>query len=87
MWTCRPPIPRRTSWHCNSIRVLIKYLDDIPDDEIAGITIPTGFPLVYELDETKNPVRHYYLADLAAIRKERKRERERIIFTMTERSL
>jgi 2,3-bisphosphoglycerate-dependent phosphoglycerate mutase len=55
--------------HGNSIRALIKYLDDIPDDEIAGINIPTGFPLVYELDDTLNPVRHYYLGDPAAIRR------------------
>ena len=55
--------------HGNSIRALIKYLDDIPDDEIAGITIPTGFPLVYELDETLNPVRHYYLGDEEEIRR------------------
>ncbi len=55
--------------HGNSIRALIKYLDDIPDDEIAGITIPTGFPLVYELDETLKPLRHYYLGDPTAIRR------------------
>ena len=57
--------------HGNSIRALIKYLDDIPDDEIAGITIPTGLPLVYELDDALDPVRHYYLGDQAAIRRER----------------
>lgn len=65
MRTCRPPNPCRTSWHDNSIRALINYLDDVPDDEIAGITIPTGFPLEYDLDETQNPVRH--LGDQAAI--------------------
>ena len=55
--------------HGNSIRALIKYLDDVPDDEIAGITIPTGFPLVYELDDALNPVSHYYLGDQATIRR------------------
>jgi len=54
-----------------AIRALIRYLDDIPDDEIAGITIPTGLPLVYELDDALDPVRHYYLGDQAAIRRER----------------
>lgn len=55
--------------HGNSIRALIKYLDDIPDDVITGINIPTGFPLVYDLDETLNPVRHYYLGDREEIRR------------------
>lgn len=55
--------------HGNSIRALIKYLDDIPDDVITGINIPTGFPLVYELDDSLNPVRHYYLGDKDEIRR------------------
>ncbi len=50
--------------HGNSLRALVKYLDEIPDDVIPGVNIPTGIPLVYELDEeTLKPVRHYYLAD------------------------
>ena len=55
--------------HGNSIRALIKYLDDIPEDEITGLNIPTGFPLVYELDDTLKPVRHYYLGDKEEIRR------------------
>ncbi len=50
--------------HGNSLRALVKYLDEIPDDVIPGVNIPTGIPLVYELDEdTLKPLRHYYLAD------------------------
>jgi 2,3-bisphosphoglycerate-dependent phosphoglycerate mutase len=54
--------------HGNSIRALVKYLDEVPDDEITGLNIPTGFPLVYELDDSLHPVRHYYLGDEAEIR-------------------
>jgi 2,3-bisphosphoglycerate-dependent phosphoglycerate mutase len=54
--------------HGNSLRALVKYLDNIPDAEIAGLNIPTGIPLVYELDEHLKPLRHYYLGDQAAIR-------------------
>ena len=53
--------------HGNSLRALVKYLDNIPDAEIAGLNIPTGIPLVYELDEHLKPLRHYYLGDQAAI--------------------
>lgn len=53
--------------HGNSLRALVKYLDNIPDAEIAGLNIPTGVPLVYELDEHLKPLRHYYLGDQAAI--------------------
>lgn len=49
--------------HGNSLRALVKYLDDISDDEIVGLNIPTGIPLVYELDEDLKPIRHYYLGD------------------------
>jgi 2,3-bisphosphoglycerate-dependent phosphoglycerate mutase len=49
--------------HGNSIRALVKYLDQIPDDEIVGLNIPNGIPLVYELDGALRPVRHYYLGD------------------------
>ena len=54
--------------HGNSIRALVKYLDNVPDEEITGLNIPTGFPLVYELDDSLHPVRHYYLGDEAEVR-------------------
>ncbi len=47
----------------NSLRALIKYLDDVKDKEIASFNIPTGIPLVYELDENLKPIRHYFLGD------------------------
>ncbi|RTL57871.1 MAG: 2,3-diphosphoglycerate-dependent phosphoglycerate mutase [Rhodocyclaceae bacterium] len=53
--------------HGNSIRALIKYLDNVSDDDIVGLNIPTAQPLVYELDENCRPIRNYYLADPAAI--------------------
>jgi len=53
--------------HGNSLRALIKHLDNISDDEIVHLNIPTGQPLVYELDADLRPVRHYYLGDPAAI--------------------
>jgi 2,3-bisphosphoglycerate-dependent phosphoglycerate mutase len=49
--------------HGNSLRALVKYLDGIPDDVIPGLNIPTGMPLVYELDEALKPLRNYYLGD------------------------
>jgi len=49
--------------HGNSLRALVKYLDNVPDDEIVELNIPTGIPLVYELDESLRPIRHYYLGD------------------------
>jgi 2,3-bisphosphoglycerate-dependent phosphoglycerate mutase len=55
--------------HGNSLRALVKYLDKIPDDEIIGVNIPTGTPLVYELDENLNPIKHYYLGDAEEIAK------------------
>jgi 2,3-bisphosphoglycerate-dependent phosphoglycerate mutase len=54
--------------HGNSIRALVKYLDEVPDDEITDLNIPTGFPLVYELDDFLHPVRHYYLGDEEEVR-------------------
>jgi 2,3-bisphosphoglycerate-dependent phosphoglycerate mutase len=54
--------------HGNSIRALVKHLDKIPDDAIAEVNIPTGIPLVYELDDDLSPIRHYYLADEATVR-------------------
>ncbi len=53
--------------HGNSLRALIKHLDNISDDDIVGVNIPTGQPLVYELDENLRPIRHYYLGDAAEI--------------------
>jgi 2,3-bisphosphoglycerate-dependent phosphoglycerate mutase len=49
--------------HGNSLRALVKYLDLISDEEIVGLNIPTGVPLVYELDDQLKPIRHYYLGD------------------------
>jgi 2,3-bisphosphoglycerate-dependent phosphoglycerate mutase len=49
--------------HGNSIRAMVKYLDNISDAEITELNIPTGLPLVYELDEDLKPIRHYYLGD------------------------
>jgi 2,3-bisphosphoglycerate-dependent phosphoglycerate mutase len=49
------------SAHGNSLRALVKYLDKIADDEIPNLNIPTGIPLVYELDDKVKPLRHYYL--------------------------
>lgn len=53
--------------HGNSLRALIKHLDNIPDDKIAELNIPTGIPLVYELNEDLKPLKHYYLGDPAAV--------------------
>ena len=55
--------------HGNSLRALVKYLDDISDQEIVGLNIPTGVPLVYELDDQLKPIRHYYLGDPEAVAK------------------
>ncbi len=49
------------SAHGNSIRAMVKYLDGISDQDIVGLNIPNGVPLVYELDENLRPIRHYYL--------------------------
>ena len=49
--------------HGNSLRALVKHLDKISDDRILGLNIPTGIPLVYELDKDLNPVRNYYLGN------------------------
>ncbi|MCL2830786.1 MAG: 2,3-diphosphoglycerate-dependent phosphoglycerate mutase [Betaproteobacteria bacterium] len=49
--------------HGNSIRALVKYLDKVSDEEIVELNIPTGIPLVYELDRDLKPIRHYYLGD------------------------
>jgi 2,3-bisphosphoglycerate-dependent phosphoglycerate mutase len=55
--------------HGNSLRALVKHLDGISEDEIVGLNIPTGIPLVYELDDDLAPIRHYYLGDPEAARK------------------
>ena len=53
--------------HGNSIRAFVKYLDDMSDQEIVGLNIPTAIPLVYELDPDLKPIRHYYLGDPSAV--------------------
>ncbi len=53
--------------HGNSLRALIKHLDSVSDEDIVGLNVPTGQPLVYELDERLKPSRHYYLGDPAEI--------------------
>ena len=55
--------------HGNSIRALVKYLDDVSDSDIVGLNIPNGIPLVYELDANLKPLTHYYLGDRAAAEK------------------
>ncbi len=53
--------------HGNSLRALIKYLDNISDEEIVGLNVPTGIPLVYELNDDLTPIRSYYLGDQEAV--------------------
>src|SRR5262245_56526993 len=55
--------------HGNSLRALVKYLDEVSEDDIVGLNIPTGIPLVYELQDDLRPVRHFYLGDPEAARK------------------
>lgn len=57
------------SAHGNSLRALVKYLDKVSDKEIPVLNIPTGIPLVYELDKNLKPIRHYYLASEAELKK------------------
>jgi len=54
--------------HGNSLRALVKYLDNIPDETIVGLNIPTGIPLVYELNDDLTPIKNYYLGDPEAIK-------------------
>mgnify|MGYP001766076423 CR=1 FL=1 len=54
--------------HGNSLRALVKHLDNVPNDEIVALNIPTGIPLVYELDANLRPLKHYYLGDEAAVK-------------------
>jgi 2,3-bisphosphoglycerate-dependent phosphoglycerate mutase len=56
------------SAHGNSLRALVKYLDDIPEAKIVDLNIPTGIPLVYELEDDLSPIRHYYLGDPEVVR-------------------
>ena len=53
--------------HGNSMRALVKYLDNMADEEIVGLNIPTGIPLVYEFDDDLTPLRRYYLGDPDAV--------------------
>jgi len=55
--------------HGNSLRALVKYLDNVGEQEIVELNIPTGIPLVYELDDQLKPIRHYYLGDPEAAAK------------------
>jgi 2,3-bisphosphoglycerate-dependent phosphoglycerate mutase len=51
------------SAHGNSLRGLVKYFDNMPEEDVVRLNIPTGIPLVYELDDQLKPIRHYYLGD------------------------
>jgi 2,3-bisphosphoglycerate-dependent phosphoglycerate mutase len=55
--------------HGNSLRALVKYLDGVSDQDIVELNIPTGIPLVYELDDDLKPIRHFYLGDPEAVKK------------------
>ncbi len=55
--------------HGNSLRALVKYLDNISEEDIVGLNIPTGIPLVYELDDNLKPLRSYYLGDQEALKR------------------
>ena len=55
--------------HGNSLRALVKHLDGVSDADIVELNIPTGIPLVYELDEDLKPIRHYYLGDTQSAQK------------------
>ena len=55
--------------HGNSLRALVKHLDNVSEAEITELNIPTGMPLVYELDAQLKPIRHYYIGDPAEVAK------------------
>jgi 2,3-bisphosphoglycerate-dependent phosphoglycerate mutase len=57
------------SAHGNSLRALVKYLDNISEEKIVKLNIPTGIPLIYELNEDMQPIEHYYLGDAEAVEK------------------
>jgi len=71
--TIAPTVKKGTrvliSAHGNSLRALVKYLDNIPENEIVELNIPTGIPLVYELNDDLTPIRSYYLGDPEAVKK------------------
>lgn len=54
--------------HGNSLRALVKYLDNMAEEDIVKLNIPTGIPLVYELDSNLKPIKHYYLGDPEVLR-------------------
>ena len=58
--------------HGNSLRALVKHLDNVSDEEIVNLNIPTGIPLVYELGDNLQKLKSYYLADEADLEKARK---------------
>jgi len=60
------------SAHGNSLRALVKYLDNISEQDIVNLNIPTGIPLVYELNKDLSTIRSYYLADKAELEKARR---------------
>jgi 2,3-bisphosphoglycerate-dependent phosphoglycerate mutase len=53
--------------HGNSLRALVKYLDNLTEEQVLKLNIPTGIPLVYELDDNLKPIKSYYLGDQEAI--------------------
>ena len=53
--------------HGNSLRALVKYLDNVSDNDIVALNIPTGIPVVYELDKELRPIKHYYLGDSVSV--------------------
>ncbi len=55
--------------HGNSLRALVKYLDNVSDEDIVELNIPTGLPLIYELDDNLKPIKHYYLGDPEEVKK------------------
>ena len=55
--------------HGNSLRALVKYLDNVSEKDITELNIPTGVPLVYELDKNLKPIKHYYLGDESAVKR------------------
>jgi 2,3-bisphosphoglycerate-dependent phosphoglycerate mutase len=55
--------------HGNSLRALVKYLDSVSDTDIVDLNIPTGMPLVYDLDEELHPIHHYYLGDAERVQR------------------
>jgi 2,3-bisphosphoglycerate-dependent phosphoglycerate mutase len=64
--------------HGNSIRALVKYLDKISDQDIVSLNIPTGIPLVYELEDDLTPIRRYYLGDPEAVKEARRAVAEQL---------